>query len=396
VTFEDIEDFEDGVADLFTGYANGMWSVSSERYGVTPNGETGINLLDLGPDNLNFNSYLELNAVVNTAGRAGFVFDRYGDDSFKFAAINADSDELVIGHYTSKSGWVKDAVFSTVIEAGTDYTLGVTLKGTTVSATLNAAETGGFKALLGYTFNSATVDGNFGLLATGAAASFDDVNVKTDDPALIETDGGDNLMASAAPEEPVGVDSFLTQEDLTPIIDEAIARWAEALSLDDAAIAMLEAVTFVIVDFDDLTLGQQTGDRVVLLDADAAGYGWFIDETPFDDDEFVSQTSDGDLEAASTEEAFGHMDLLTVVMHELGHILGFEDVDPEAHNLMSATLDASVRCSFTGDTSTDTSVSSDETDAATPNADLPSDNQDSDTNSDGIPDPPGNGKAKNK
>ena len=45
---------------------------------MTPNGETGINLLDLGPDNLNFNSYLELNAVVNTAGRAGFVFDRYG------------------------------------------------------------------------------------------------------------------------------------------------------------------------------------------------------------------------------------------------------------------------------------------------------------------------------
>jgi len=31
------------------------------------------------------------------------------------------------------------------------------------------------------------------------------------------------------------------------------------------------------------------------------------------------------------------------VVHELGHVLGFEDLDPEADDLMSATLDAGVR-----------------------------------------------------
>jgi len=37
------------------------------------------------------------------------------------------------------------------------------------------------------------------------------------------------------------------------------------------------------------------------------------------------------------------MDLLTVVMHELGHVLGLEDLDPDMHDLMSETLDAGVR-----------------------------------------------------
>ena len=30
-----------------------------------------------------------MSAKLNTQDRAGFVFDRYGDDSFKFVAIDA-------------------------------------------------------------------------------------------------------------------------------------------------------------------------------------------------------------------------------------------------------------------------------------------------------------------
>ena len=43
------------------------------------------------------------------------------------------------------------------------------------------------------------------------------------------------------------------------------------------------------------------------------------------------------------EYTFDDMDLLTVVMHELGHVLGLEDLDPDTHDLMSETLDAGVR-----------------------------------------------------
>ena len=37
------------------------------------------------------------------------------------------------------------------------------------------------------------------------------------------------------------------------------------------------------------------------------------------------------------------MDLLTVVSHELGHMLGLEDVSPSDGSLMSGTLESGLR-----------------------------------------------------
>ena len=37
-----------------------------------------------------------MTAKLNTQDRAGFVFDRYGDESFKYIAIDADADRLII------------------------------------------------------------------------------------------------------------------------------------------------------------------------------------------------------------------------------------------------------------------------------------------------------------
>ncbi|MEQ8851773.1 matrixin family metalloprotease, partial [Gimesia sp.] len=51
---------------------------------------------------------------------------------------------------------------------------------------------------------------------------------------------------------------------------------------------------------------------------------------------------DGSLLAGSGSDAFGQMDLLTVVMHELGHTLGLEDLDSDG-TLMSESLDVSER-----------------------------------------------------
>ena len=50
------------------------------------------------------------------------------------------------------------------------------------------------------------------------------------------------------------------------------------------------------------------------------GYEWFVDETPYDDVEFGVERSDGVLVATTDSEAYGKMDLLTVVTHELGQI----------------------------------------------------------------------------
>ena len=76
----------------------------------------------------------------------------------------------------------------------------------------------------------------------------------------------------------------------------------------------------------------------------AAGYGWFVDDSPFDSSEFTLD-ADGNLVADEASEAFGHMDLLTVVMHELGHILGYEDLDADeaGNDLMGESLNDSQR-----------------------------------------------------
>jgi hypothetical protein len=83
----------------------------------------------------------------------------------------------------------------------------------------------------------------------------------------------------------------------------------------------------------------------VLIDADAAGYGWFVDETPSDDVEFAIRGGNGELVADSSRDAFGQMDLLTVVMHELGHSLGFEDLASEASesDVMLSVLSNGIR-----------------------------------------------------
>lgn len=307
ITFESLEDFADGVADRFTGEAIGAWAVSGGRYTAAPSIPASVSMLDLGPDHLSVDAVLELSTTVNTQGRAGFAFDRYSVDNFKFVAIDAEAGQVIIGHYTKKTGWVNDAVVAKVINAGTDYTLGMSLKGSTVSVTLNG------QAVVGFAFNSVTVDGFFGLMASVGNASFDDVKMKTSDRVFAQPPGGSNLVAALAPVAPVGGAS-VTQSQLDGITAQAIGRWRESLGSGDARLSALGNFHISVADLPDLALGFTQSNRV-LIDTDAAGHGWFIDGG-----------------------ATSGMDLLTVVMHELGHRLGFEHSEAEAHNLMGATL----------------------------------------------------------
>ncbi len=143
----------------------------------------------------------------------------------------------------------------------------------------------------------------------------------------IRNDDGTPLTASGlAGAEMGGVQ--LTGAELEPVVDAAIAQWAGALGED--AVASLHDVEFQVGEFSGRVLGL-TGGNTVLMDADAAGYGWFVDPTPWDDAEFTAGA------------APAGMDLLTAVMHEFGHILGFRDVPAALDSLMSGTLEEGVR-----------------------------------------------------
>jgi hypothetical protein len=340
VTFENIEDFEDGLADLFTAGTVGTWTIDAglddnHRYNVTPAGETAVSLLDLGPDTLNLNAYLELNAVVSTQGRAGIVFDRYGVESFKYATIDAASDLLIIGHYTSKHGWIEDAVIGTAIDAGQDYVLGVALKGTTVSVTLGSG--GGVQAIVSHTFNAATVDGDFGLLAIDGSSSFDDVEVKTDDPVFLT---GQLLTAATAG---AGA-TVIAADEVRAVLAEAQRRLIASLLGDSSAEALVLGVNVEVVDLGGLVLARVIGNTI-FIDDDAAGHGWFVDATPSDDSEFDIRAGDG-LKAAPSSDAYGRMDLLSALTHELGHVAGLTHDDGFA--FMSSVLEAGVRLAPTG------------------------------------------------
>jgi Ca2+-binding RTX toxin-like protein len=180
-TFTETETFADGKANLLTEVqfgANqvGQWTVTSGRNTGTPATATGFAASNF---NLQLSAYalLQFDATVQVGAAgssAGVVFDYYDANNFKFAALVAGTNQVVIGHHT-KSGWTIDATANRTVNVGTDYLLSVVLKGTTVSVNVDG------QAVLGYVFNSGLVDGQAGLFTRGGASSFDGYTVKTDD-----------------------------------------------------------------------------------------------------------------------------------------------------------------------------------------------------------------------
>ena len=77
----------------------------------------------------------------------------------------------------------------------------------------------------------------------------------------------------------------------------------------------------VVTDLPGSQLAAVAGN-VLYVDQDAAGYGWFIDASPQADNEFYRRG--GELVAKRNSAAAGHVDLLSALEHEVGHLLGLE------------------------------------------------------------------------
>jgi hypothetical protein len=117
-------------------------------------------------------------------------------------------------------------------------------------------------------------------------------------------------------------DGVLSRAELDATVEAAIARWAEA-GLSAEQIAHLRSITFTLADMPGFYLGSAAAGTVT-IDADAAGQGWYVDATPLVDGEF-SHVVGGALYTLPGEAPAGRLDLLTTVMHELGHHLGLGD-----------------------------------------------------------------------
>jgi hypothetical protein len=155
------------------------------------------------------------------------------------------------------------------------------------------------------------------------------------DSIMITAGGGLTVESTAS--KPAALPA-LTASQLAPIVAEAKVRLTAALG--DQVSSALAGVSVEIADLGGGLLGEVSG-KTVRIDRDAAGYGWYVDPTPTDDAEFTALTTSRTLTAPAGSAAADRADLLTTVMHELGHELGF--VHDDLGDLMSATLPLGAR-----------------------------------------------------
>jgi hypothetical protein len=132
--------------------------------------------------------------------------------------------------------------------------------------------------------------------------------------------GGQPQFLAESPMLPAGNLASLTLVQLQPAVQQAIAQLAAAgYNVGGLASAQLH-----IADLPGSLLGW-TFDRNIWIDQNAAGYGWYIDVAASSNAGFAPVAGTNELEAIPTGPGFGHVDLLSVVTHELGHILGLSD-----------------------------------------------------------------------
>jgi hypothetical protein len=146
---------------------------------------------------------------------------------------------------------------------------------------------------------------------------------------LLATPSGEPVLAADAP--PAPVQQTLTTAQLQPVLQAAIAGWQTA-GASPMQIALLKQVPAYIAPLPALHLGEEAAGQI-WISPDASGWDWYTDVTAASNQAFA---------AGPGSPAAGHMDLLSVVSHELGHVLGLPDSD-NTQNLMGETLAAGVR-----------------------------------------------------
>jgi VCBS repeat-containing protein len=185
-------------------------------------------------------------------------------------------------------------------------------------------------AVQNYVAGNNTVTSNGSATLGGGATSVFAVT----NPGLGYFGGAQFLLAASGgvqASSPTPGETNLTQAELDSVVAAAIADWAAA-GASASQLAALHATTFSVANLGGNILSEETTPAHITVDASAAGHGWYIDPTPSDNSEFTNalNAAGTDLLTDTSNAAAGHMDLLTAVTHELGHVLGLADTTAAA------------------------------------------------------------------
>jgi hypothetical protein len=132
----------------------------------------------------------------------------------------------------------------------------------------------------------------------------------------------------------------LSAEQLQAAVASALARLSAA-GVDVGLIQSLASASYGVGQLPEGVLGEtDVVTRRVTLSTDAAGNGWYADGTPLADEEFAPGAPGALLVALPGTAAAGREDLLTAVLHEMGHLAGSPD---GVSGLMAGALAAGTR-----------------------------------------------------
>ncbi len=129
----------------------------------------------------------------------------------------------------------------------------------------------------------------------------------------------------------------VSRVELAAVVDQAIAIWSD-LGLSAQQADRLRRVEFRIVDLPNQQLGA-TWSTGIAIDADAAGHGWNVGSGAGKSNS--TQTASRLARRASVNEQ--RMDLLSVVLHEFGHMLGLDDAPSNHAGVMAESLAPGLR-----------------------------------------------------
>ncbi|WP_185962187.1 hypothetical protein [Palleronia caenipelagi] len=320
----DVTDDFIAMAELPRQVQSMAWMESSGKLiGSAGASEPAVQTVELGVG-LKSSSVLEMEVDLSTAGSSGFIFDRYGPDDYKFIALDTANDAVILGHATAGDGRVTDASFAVPLDAGLTHHLQITLQGAGATIRVDGV------IVAEYEFNLALVDGGFGVIVFDGSATFDNLRVATDDDAfnaaMVLSAQSARLVTSDETVEP------LDAGQVEALYDAALEDWAESGLVTQGQIAALADVELIVTVLEGASVARATEGGQILLDVTAAGAGWFLDWTPETDDDLGSG-----------------VDMLTVLRHEIGHLLGDGHGDIE---IMDSDIDTATRIGVDGSIST--------------------------------------------